>query len=486
MSKVVERRILRIIILGVWVLMLALLVQRVGSQRYAPGIDVETTVAESLDEWMGVYQGGRRIGFTHRALAPTATEITLFEESLLRLKVLDAERSVHTVVHAKLDLAYALQRADVVLQSDGSSFKASAEVQAHQLVVVLDLGSTQSRYSLPLDAPIFLPQSLRATLRGAALDAGRQLRAAVWDPLTSQREEIVVTVIGQEPVPDGQPAAPAARVEEELHGVKTTVWLNEEGEAVREEGPLGLALVRTTRDAALADVPAGASMDIGKQASIVVGQIDAPRTRARLRLRLQGIPLAGIPADGEQSLRGEVVAIERSRLTEGDTYVLPDRGGHESDLAPTAFLQSDHPRVRTLARQVLAGEVDAQRAARHLEDWVYDYVEKVPTISVPNALQVIDTARGDCNEHAVLFAALARAVGLPARVVAGLVYVDEAFLYHAWCEVWLGRWVSVDPALHQFPADATHLKLVEGGPEKHAALLSMVGTLKIEVLDAHE
>ena len=83
----------------------------------------------------------------------------------------------------------------------------------------------------------------------------------------------------------------------------------------------------------------------------------------------------------------------------------------------------------------------------------------------------------------VSLAALGRAIGLPTRVAAGLVYMDGAFLYHAWDEVWLGRWVSIDPALHQFPADATHLKLVVGEPEEQMALLDVIGQLQIEVLD---
>ena len=92
---------------------------------------------------------------------------------------------------------------------------------------------------------------------------------------------------------------------------------------------------------------------------------------------------------------------------------------------------------------------------------------------------------GDCNEHAVLWAALARAGGLPARVVAGAVYANGAFFYHAWDEAWLGSsWVSVDPAFDQMPADATHIKLIEGGPETHAALISIIGRLGIEVVSS--
>ena len=114
---------------------------------------------------------------------------------------------------------------------------------------------------------------------------------------------------------------------------------------------------------------------------------------------------------------------------------------------------------------------------------MYDALEKRPVASIPNAVQVLEMRAGDCNEHAVLFAALARASGLPARVVAGVVYADGAFLYHAWDEVWLGSgWMSVDPTFDQMPADATHVKLVEGGPEAHAALLAVIGKLAIDII----
>jgi len=61
--------------------------------------------------------------------------------------------------------------------------------------------------------------------------------------------------------------------------------------------------------------------------------------------------------------------------------------------------------------------------------------------------------------------------------------LDGAFYYHAWSEVWLGQWVAVDPTFHQFPADATHVKFVEGGPEQHVALLKVIGQISLEILD---
>jgi transglutaminase-like putative cysteine protease len=98
----------------------------------------------------------------------------------------------------------------------------------------------------------------------------------------------------------------------------------------------------------------------------------------------------------------------------------------------------------------------------------------------------------------VLFVALARAAGLPARIDVGLVYVHGAFYYHAWPEVFLaagktkasaaetvatGHWMAVDPTLNQFPADSTHLRLLRGGLERQAAILPLIGVLKMTVLD---
>jgi transglutaminase-like putative cysteine protease len=103
---------------------------------------------------------------------------------------------------------------------------------------------------------------------------------------------------------------------------------------------------------------------------------------------------------------------------------------------------------------------------------------------VPSALDVFEMRRGDANEHTVLFAALARAVGLPARTAAGLVYLDGKFYYHAWPEVYLNGWVAVDPTFGQFPADAAHLRLALGGLARQLELARVIGRLTIEVLPA--
>jgi transglutaminase-like putative cysteine protease len=80
----------------------------------------------------------------------------------------------------------------------------------------------------------------------------------------------------------------------------------------------------------------------------------------------------------------------------------------------------------------------------------------------------------------VLYVALARAIGLPARTAVGLVHVRGRFYYHAWPEVYLNGWVAVDPTLGQYPADASHLRFLVGGLARQVELIRLIGRLSIE------
>ena len=99
---------------------------------------------------------------------------------------------------------------------------------------------------------------------------------------------------------------------------------------------------------------------------------------------------------------------------------------------------------------------------------------------------------GDCNEHTALFVSLARAVRIPTRIAAGVVYSERVgpkgqFYYHAWPEVLLGdenEWIPVDPTFGQLPADATHIKLVEGDLDRQVEILGVIGRLELALIEA--
>ncbi|MFI5228675.1 MAG: transglutaminase family protein, partial [Gemmatimonadales bacterium] len=205
-----------------------------------------------------------------------------------------------------------------------------------------------------------------------------------------------------------------------------------------------------------------------------------------LRVRLSGVDLSGYDLNGQrQRLSGDTLTIgpePDSALVAPPSFRLYGfKNG--PNLSPEPMIQSRDPRIIGLALRIEGKERDPRLVAERLNSWVHDSIADRITFGVPNALEVLRTRVGDCNEHTQLFVALSRALGLPARIASGLAYVDGKFYYHAWPEILLNDWVAVDPTFGQFPADAAHLRFIVGGLTRQTELLRLMGNLKIDVLD---
>lgn len=159
--------------------------------------------------------------------------------------------------------------------------------------------------------------------------------------------------------------------------------------------------------------------------------------------------------------------------------------------ADARFLQSswvvdfEEDIVINLTNAVRA-ELEAPPTIAELERYVYDFIaNKSYTRAFDLASQVAATGEGDCTEHAVLLAALARAAGHPARIVLGNIIIDsEAGLHafgHAWTEIhdgtnWTIRDATLpgeDPSVRQL----RYLPMAVLGDEGPGYFLSLVNTV---------
>jgi transglutaminase-like putative cysteine protease len=82
------------------------------------------------------------------------------------------------------------------------------------------------------------------------------------------------------------------------------------------------------------------------------------------------------------------------------------------------------------------------------------------------AAAVLKNGEGVCQDHAHVYIASARSVGMPARYVSGYLYTGDSSdaASHAWVDVWLGAefgWQSVD-VTHQRPAIGVYCRLAVG------------------------
>ncbi len=131
-------------------------------------------------------------------------------------------------------------------------------------------------------------------------------------------------------------------------------------------------------------------------------------------------------------------------------------------LRPTPASQSDAPEIVELAAKLRAGRNDADAVARDIVTWVFQNLGKRDgTRGAATATEALAAGHGDCTEHAALAVAMLRAAGIPARNADGIVLVPGWFTadagYHAWPEVWLGRWVVLDPALGRLDVAAHYI-----------------------------
>lgn len=128
------------------------------------------------------------------------------------------------------------------------------------------------------------------------------------------------------------------------------------------------------------------------------------------------------------------------------------------------FHQTENPQFRSLAMRICAGKLTDYEKAQAIHDWVtsqicYDEDEarKDDAAKEQSAHVVLQRGRAVCEGYARLVAELARAAGLPCKIIYGrgtapeagaelsADETDEALPNHAWNEIWAnGRWVIVD------------------------------------------
>ncbi len=466
--------------------------------------------------------GDRPVGQATSRLDTVPGGFLLQDVMSLELPALGQTGTAVARTSVRLSQALVMQSFTFSLDSEIGRFLARGEVRADTtLEVTIDSGSGPQEIEYKLATPpVFSAIVPIRVAMGGELEVGNRVRLPVFDPSTMATRTVELRVLEHDTlvVPDSasldpetgrwSPARydsiPAWRVAEVYGGVSVESWVDPDGRVIRASSPLGFSMEKTEYELALqerddmrlalaaGEAPGTLDDDVilstAVQSDVDLG--DATRF-AEVRFRLSGVDLTGFQLEGDrQTLRGDTLIVRREDWAAIDPgyqlhYKLMDRA---AELAPEPLIQSDDPRILSRARSVTAARadwsLDPKRVAEQLTRSVFNSLDKEVTISVPSAVQVLESGRGDCNEHTVLYVALARALGLPARTAVGLVYVNGAFFYHAWPEVWLGEWVAVDPTFGDYPADAAHIRFVVGGLAQQVEIVRLIGRLGIEVLEA--
>lgn len=132
------------------------------------------------------------------------------------------------------------------------------------------------------------------------------------------------------------------------------------------------------------------------------------------------------------------------------------------DLSANAWIESDAPELVAAAQSILPNETNPRTLAVALEQEAKQRIPKPNYHSgFESALTALRRGEGDCTEHAVLLAGLARSRGIPARIATGLILESNAAAFHAWTELYLvDRWVAFDATRPQGGISARYLRAV--------------------------
>jgi transglutaminase-like putative cysteine protease len=485
----IAKRPIGVAIVLFWCLMNVLLIKR---QLWAPPppltLKSSERITHPLDEWWGVFYRGEKIGYASQSVRPKPAGYKLSSFSTLHLNLLGTNQSVTTRLESETNEEWIVEKFSFDLASKEVSFKARGMVTPGKLHLESESAGPRSKVELPLSHAPYLLATLKPYAATQQLEPGRPHHFSTFDPATLSQQITTVTIEGREQLRIGSKTEPAIRIRQQFKGISVTSWIDGSGRTLREESPAGLSLVQQSPEEART-IPASKAMplDLITQSSIEPDRpISEPGLRQSLKLKLSGFELANFSLQsGRQKLSGDHLEIRRERV---EPVSISSASPHDSTLRSylqaTPFVQSDHPEIRALARKIIGAEKEPLQVIIRIKDWVYREIAKQPTVSLPNALEVLRIRKGDCNEHTVLFNALARAAGIPAKTAVGVTYLRGAFYYHAWSEVWLGKWISLDSVLNQFPTDVTHIKFLEGEIDRQIDILQLIGKLKIEVIEA--
>ena len=475
----------RIALVLVWLLLFGLLLKR---DLFVPRLnqrEAEILAVSSEESWLGVYFANKRIGYVRSRLRPDDAHdgLRLEQTAFLRLNILNETHPVRLELAASLSRASLLRDFSFSLVSPLYRNSVQGRVEGSTIFFTMQTGKDSVQEAITLKRPPFLATSQRGYLLRRGMQSGDTLMVPYFDPVSLAGQEARLEYRGQEKVLINNRVQLLHHFVETFAGVRINSWLDDTGKVVKEESPAGFVFLAEPKFQAMA-VEEGGDELLGAVSVPLLGRRPDLDKAAVVRYRLTMPVAAEVELDGgRQQAEGNLLTVRREPLPGAEATVCDD----PAFLAPSPYIQAGHPEIIALTRSLTGQTPSAIGKVRALAGWVHANLEKRPVIGIPDAVTTLRAKQGDCNEHAVLFAALSRSVGIPARVAAGVTMRGDAFYYHAWNEVCIaGEWISLDTTVNQMPADLGHIRMVAGDIREMLRIGGLLGRLGIEVVEPAE
>ena len=463
------------------------------------------------DDWLNLTLMGTKIGYAHIYMEKSVYE----DEDAIRVRVdmvMDLKRTGTGLRLATTRISYVgmdlVPRYFITTSNEtGQEKRIEGRIRDNVAYLETSLAGKTTHSETPISADTIFEGMISYFLLQRSIRVGDAHTLPVFNLDLMKPVKTAVSVLREDQIEFASKMESVYVVDYTLDmmgGLTTTQWLGHDGTTYRMEiGLMGLKMVLAKSDMQTALGESGEVDVILNTKIFAQGERPTPHARrfkAHLRLT-EGQLDKAVMIDSRQELKVDndprhgAIEINVPVIDQVETLNLPIQNQHDNEelaqfLTSTVYIQAEHPAIQAKATEVIDGEMNAWISAQKLCRWVYENIrDKNLKIGFGSALQTLESLAGDCTEHTVLMIAMARSVGIPARVCAGLVFQRDAFYYHFWPEVYVGRWVAMDPTLGQIQADANHIQLAGSELESNSMLefgegvMRTLNQLEIEVLE---
>lgn len=444
------------------------------------------------ERWFGIYVNKERVGFYRQRIEPLPDGgYRMDGNGSFRMKVMSFAKEASMRETYLVSKNLTLRSFDVEQTVNGLSSHVTGKVSNSSIHIRNEAKGKVTDKILKFRGEVYPGPALNLypLLRGGS--AGTSYKVQTFDPEELKIKDVQIRVIGEDKTTGG---LPALKLRNNLYPfVNNDIWVDGEGNTLEESVREGLVTTKVEQPEILGSFIGNWALskkDLIYDFSMVRVQppIKEPKKLTGLAVEISdwndALPLLQEGGQQAERLGNGRVSFKTGSLVQvsaGKSSLKPI----DAELKPADKIESDAAEIMTQANILIAGVKNRKGQAKTLAAWTAEWL-KDTIDDGGSAVESIKSRNGNCQTHARLYTALARAAGIPTRFVSGLVHMEgRGFLYHSWAESLIDdSWVSVDPTYNQLPADPTHIKLLEGHlPEDMAPIIAIIGRIRMTVLD---
>ncbi len=341
-------RFLSIAIVSMWLGLLGLHIsQNYGRSETATLVDLSASSGPDEAELTQreVFYLGERIGYIRERLTPLENGYRAEQSGEFMLKLLGRERQMKMEGSATTDSRGQLRtfKFQLTTSTHRSPFETTVlgKVDGNQLELTIRSSRSERTETRTLDEPILLPMNLYYSLASNGWTSGKAYHVRLFDPMTLTEGEARIEVKDPEIVRWGGHEEEAYRLLTTFAELTTTAWVNDKGEVLQEETPLGWTLQKEAPGSSLQAREAGTAPDILFASAVpAIGFAGEASELQTVVLKLERFP-DGFDAmeGGRQSLREGDLHIEREKAP----YTGRDVLSEDELRRPSAPMPSSNP-----------------------------------------------------------------------------------------------------------------------------------------------